>query len=86
MFGLATNGVLPTPTHVHSYLNFYRGGRGKKKKEKKGKKVKLLIQEICISQGEPQRRLTTARQQRSGHRQALNQGKKAEHNASNLLS
>lgn len=76
----------PTYSHPHVFLFklLLRGGKIKKRKEKK--KVKLLIEEICISQGEPQRCLTTARQQRSRHRQVLNQGKKAEHNASNLLS
>lgn len=46
MFGLATNGVLPTPTHTYSYLNCY----WEVEKKKENKKVKLLIQEICISQ------------------------------------
>lgn len=47
--------------------------------------MKLLILKISISPREPQRWLTRAKQQQSGHGEVLNQGKKAGHNASNLL-
>jgi len=83
-FGLVTNQVLlPNRIHTDSYLNSYWGRERKKERKQK---VKQLILKICISQSEPRRWLTTVRQQKSEHREVLNQGKKTEHNASNLLS